>query len=115
MTVATNVAPRRPASAYNAVMKIANVAEFESRLGEYLATTENAPLARVVPGPATQSDGDRLRQGIGGQELGRPSDPAWRLRDAGGEAVVTVLLDTGAIVRACNEPECWLSLKPADA
>ena len=46
-------------------MKIANVAEFENRLGEYLATTENAPLARVVPVPARRRNRTAIGSGRG--------------------------------------------------
>ena len=66
-------------------MKTANVAESKNRLSEHLAA-ENAPLARVVPSPARQRNRTVLGSGRGSvivKELGRPSDPAWRLGDAG--------------------------------
>ncbi len=77
MTAATNAAPGRPRSdrAYNAAMKIANVAEFKNHLSEYLAAVQNGeeleirkrntPLARVVPIPAHQRNRTVLGSGRG--------------------------------------------------
>ena len=61
--------------AYNAAMKIANVAEFKNHLSEYLAAVQsgeeleirkrNTPLARVVPIPSPQRNRTVLGSGRG--------------------------------------------------
>ena len=88
MTLGLTSAVRTAASdvAYNAAMKIANVAEFKDHLSEYLAAVQNGeeleirkrnvPLARVVPIPIRRRNRTVLGSGRGSVTVrGSLTDP----------------------------------------